>query len=37
MVLIPATIDSAPPAPVLAAGGIGDGRRVAAAFAMAIR
>lgn len=34
MVLIPAAIDAAYPVPVLAAGGIGDGRGVAAALAM---
>jgi nitronate monooxygenase len=34
MVLIPAAIDAAYPVPVLAAGGIGDGRGLAAALAM---
>lgn len=34
MALVPAAIDAAAPVPVLAAGGIGDGRGVAAALAM---
>ena len=34
MVLLPAAIDAASPVPVLAAGGIGDGRGLAAALAM---
>jgi NAD(P)H-dependent flavin oxidoreductase YrpB (nitropropane dioxygenase family) len=34
MALLPAAIDAAAPVPVLAAGGIGDGRGVAAALAM---
>jgi NAD(P)H-dependent flavin oxidoreductase YrpB (nitropropane dioxygenase family) len=34
MVLIPEVVDAVSPVPVLAAGGIGDGRQVAAAFAL---
>jgi NAD(P)H-dependent flavin oxidoreductase YrpB (nitropropane dioxygenase family) len=34
MVLVPEVVDSVAPAPVLAAGGIGDGRQIAAALAL---